>query len=236
MPNPRNLNRVLGSIGTSLLILGQLWKQTIPPIQAVVTNKASGLPGRGFIQFLDDPGAFRRAPSARQRAILRRVTDGVYSYERWREVLAHFSAQPWPVGRAGLGWWRQRSRWWIHDVGTARQLRCAGLTATRTRRVRTARATSPVTSRTARVSRFALPPLTGNERSTRPWAMRSARRRAAGRRAPEIGPREGRRPNGGRASGQTRRPPPPTWATLRRAARRPWRGWRPSRPARHLRR
>ena len=95
MPNPRNLNYVLGSIGTSLLHLGQLWGQTIPAIQAVVTNKTSGLPGHGFTQFLDDPGAFRRAPSARQRAILRRVTDGVYSYQRWRDVLAHFEAQPW---------------------------------------------------------------------------------------------------------------------------------------------
>ena len=55
MPNPRNLNHVLGSIGNSLQHLGQLWRQTVPPIQAVVTNKASGLPGHGFIQFLDNP-------------------------------------------------------------------------------------------------------------------------------------------------------------------------------------
>ena len=43
MPNPRNLNYVLGSIGTSLRNLGQLWGQEIPAVQALVTNKASGL-------------------------------------------------------------------------------------------------------------------------------------------------------------------------------------------------
>ena len=95
MPNPRNLNYVLGSIGTSLLHLGQLWGHEIPAIQALVTNKSSGLPGRGFTEFLPDPGAFRRATSAQQRAILRRITDKVRFYQRWMDVLAHFEAQPW---------------------------------------------------------------------------------------------------------------------------------------------
>ena len=95
MPNPRNLNYVLGSIGTSLQNLGQLWGQEIPPIQALVTNKSTGLPGRGFTEFLPDPGAFRRATSARRLVIHQRVTDMVHFYERWRGVLAHFEAQPW---------------------------------------------------------------------------------------------------------------------------------------------
>ena len=95
MPNPRNLNRVLGSIGTSLQTLGQRWGQEIPAIQALVTNKNSGLPGLGFTPFLSDPGAFRRATNAQQRAMLQRITHEVCSYQRWRDVLAHFDAQPW---------------------------------------------------------------------------------------------------------------------------------------------
>ena len=95
MPNPRNLNYVLGSIGTSLQNLGQLWGEEIPAIQALVTNKSSGLPGRGFTEFLPDPGAFRRATSAQQHAIHQRITDKVRFYEHWRDVLAHFEAQPW---------------------------------------------------------------------------------------------------------------------------------------------
>ena len=95
MSNPRNLNHVLGSIGTSLRNLGQLWGQEIPAIQALVTNKDSGLPGRGFDQFLRDPGTIRRATSAQRRAMLQPITHEVCSYQRWREVLAHFEAQPW---------------------------------------------------------------------------------------------------------------------------------------------
>ena len=95
MPNPRNLNYVLGSIGTSLRELGQLWREEIPAIQALVTNKASGLPGRGFTEFVPDPGAFQQATSAQQRAIHQRITEDVRLYQRWRDVLAHFDAQPW---------------------------------------------------------------------------------------------------------------------------------------------
>ena len=95
MPNPRNLNHVLGSIGTSLQNLGQLWGQDIPAINVLVTNKASGLPGHGFNEFLPDPAAFREATNAQQRATLQRATYRVCSYPRWRDVLAHFEAQPW---------------------------------------------------------------------------------------------------------------------------------------------
>ena len=95
VPNPRNLDYVLGSIGTSLRNLGQLWGEEIPAIQALVTNKASGLPGSGFTEFLPDPGAFRRATSAQRRAMHQRITEGVRLYQRWRDVLAHFEAQPW---------------------------------------------------------------------------------------------------------------------------------------------
>ena len=95
MPNPQNLNYVLGSIGISLQNLGQLWGQEIPAIQALVTNKARGLPGPGFTKFLDDPGAFRQATNAQRRIIHQRTTDKVHLYQRWGDVLAHFKAQPW---------------------------------------------------------------------------------------------------------------------------------------------
>ena len=97
MPNPRNLNYVLGSIGTSLQNLGQLWGEEIPAIQALVTNKSSGLPGRGFTEFLPDPGAFRRATSAQQHAIHQRITDKVRFYEHWRDVLFTQGTRMWGV-------------------------------------------------------------------------------------------------------------------------------------------
>jgi hypothetical protein len=48
MPNPRNLNYVLGSIGQSLERLSKAWKTKVPPIQCLVINKSTGLPGEGM--------------------------------------------------------------------------------------------------------------------------------------------------------------------------------------------
>ena len=48
MPNPRNLNYVLGSIGTTLHKLGEIWGEQIPAIQSLAVSKSSGLPGNGF--------------------------------------------------------------------------------------------------------------------------------------------------------------------------------------------
>ncbi len=47
MPNPRNLNYVLGSIGQSLERLSKAWKTKVPPIQCLVVNKSTGLPPFG---------------------------------------------------------------------------------------------------------------------------------------------------------------------------------------------
>ena len=87
MPNPRNLNYPLGSIGTSLQRLGDDWKQTIPQIQLLVVNKNTGLPGAGvigFLGFLDDAADL----SVAER--LKRIEDAqseVYAYQRWDNVL-----------------------------------------------------------------------------------------------------------------------------------------------------
>ena len=52
MSNPRNLNYVLGSIGVSLQRLSEKWGETIPPIQCLVVNKNTRLPGKGISWFL----------------------------------------------------------------------------------------------------------------------------------------------------------------------------------------
>ncbi|MFN3425668.1 MAG: hypothetical protein ACK40C_13280 [Novosphingobium meiothermophilum] len=53
MPNPRNLNYVLGSIGTTLneLASDPEWGE-IPHIQSLVINQQRRLPGEGFEGFL----------------------------------------------------------------------------------------------------------------------------------------------------------------------------------------
>ncbi len=95
MPNPRNLNYPLGSIGQTLQRLSKAWKDEIPPIQCIVVNKNTGLPGPGIGWFLDSRDDFASLPKARQRAIVNYHLGRIFTYPRWREVLAALSL-PYP--------------------------------------------------------------------------------------------------------------------------------------------
>ncbi len=53
IPNPRNLNYVLGAIGNALIELGKKTESEIPPIQCVVINKQQELPGEGVGWFIN---------------------------------------------------------------------------------------------------------------------------------------------------------------------------------------
>ncbi|MCG9134242.1 hypothetical protein J5I95_21485 [Candidatus Poribacteria bacterium] len=88
MPNARNLNYVLGSIGNALLELGKEWKEDIPPIQGVVVNQGTGLPGDG-VNFI------AQKPDPRQKeAIVAEKLGKVFSYSRWLEVLEELGLSP----------------------------------------------------------------------------------------------------------------------------------------------
>lgn len=94
MPNPRNLNYVLGQIGNSLEELGKEWKDHVPPLQCIVISKASGLPGEGIAWFIKDKETFRKSSHSHQREMLTNMLHDVYSYPKWDEVLQHFKLKP----------------------------------------------------------------------------------------------------------------------------------------------
>jgi hypothetical protein len=94
MPNPRNLNYVLGAIGNALVRLGKQWNVDIPPIQCLVINKNTGMPGEGVNWFLADREVFERSNKREQKRILQSVLTGVYHFPRWNEVLAEFGLSP----------------------------------------------------------------------------------------------------------------------------------------------
>lgn len=91
MPNPRNLNYVLGSIGRSMELLSKSWKEKVPPIQCLVINKATGLPGEGIGWFLVKKEDFKSLPLRRKRAIVKAELQLIFAYPRWDEVLAFLS-------------------------------------------------------------------------------------------------------------------------------------------------
>lgn len=94
MPNPRNLDYVLGSIGRTMERLSKAWKQKVPPIQCLVKNKNTGLPGEGIGWFLIKKEDFSKLPMRRRRAIVNAELQHVYSFPRWRDVLEALALTP----------------------------------------------------------------------------------------------------------------------------------------------
>lgn len=92
MPNPRNLNYVLGSVGTSLAALATDWKQTIPPLEGLVVNSTTGLPGKGFDEFLDAGGA-GDLTSKQRRALVNAALARVFAFPKWLDVAAALDIQ-----------------------------------------------------------------------------------------------------------------------------------------------
>lgn len=87
MPNERNLNYPLGSIGVALETLSKEWDEKIPPIQCLVINKKYGLPGEGIGWFTTKKEDFRKLPRSEQRARVRAELRKVFDYPKWFAVL-----------------------------------------------------------------------------------------------------------------------------------------------------
>lgn len=94
IPNPRNLNSVLGSIGTAIEGLSKKWKEKIPPIQCLVVNKTTGLPGEGIGWFITKKEDFRKLPRRQQRSLVEAELQKVFTYPKWNAVLRELELQP----------------------------------------------------------------------------------------------------------------------------------------------
>lgn len=93
MPNPRNLNFVLGSVGQSILQLGRERVEEIPPIQCLVVNQADGLPGEG-VGFFIEKEVYKEMSKRQRRIIVEAQLQKIFGYTKWDSVLAAFSMQP----------------------------------------------------------------------------------------------------------------------------------------------
>jgi hypothetical protein len=90
MPNPRNLNYVLGSVGQSLIELGRRWEETIPPIQCLVINQADQVPGQGFGWFMTNSADWKRLSKRQKATLTQAVMQQIYAYPKWEAVLRAF--------------------------------------------------------------------------------------------------------------------------------------------------
>ncbi|SIQ12484.1 hypothetical protein SAMN05421829_102378 [Aromatoleum tolulyticum] len=86
MQNPRNLNFVLGSVGKSLIDLGQKWSEKIPPIQCLVINRSEELPGDGFGWFMKKSD-WKSLSKRKKNEMINAVMHQIFAYPKWRTVL-----------------------------------------------------------------------------------------------------------------------------------------------------
>lgn len=89
IPNPRNLNYILGAIGNALIKLDS----SIPPIQCLVINKHTNFPGDGIDGFIDKKN-FSKLNRTQKSEILNRALAKIFSYSRWDWVLQQLELEP----------------------------------------------------------------------------------------------------------------------------------------------
>lgn len=94
MPNARNLNYPLGSIGRTMERLSKEWEEDVPPIQCLVVNRHTFLPGEGIGWFLIKEQDFASLSPNQKRRIVKAELEKIFSYNRWPDVLRTLSLPP----------------------------------------------------------------------------------------------------------------------------------------------
>jgi hypothetical protein len=100
MPNPRNLNWVLGSVGATLDQISRKtgWEK-IPHIQSLVINQQRRLPGAGFEGFLAERvREYQSLSLSERRVFLEGYWHDVYAYPYWNDVLEECGLTPATTG------------------------------------------------------------------------------------------------------------------------------------------
>lgn len=94
MPNPRNLNFVLGAIGNAIGSLQELNPtEKIPLINSLVINKTNHLPGEGISWFIDTVH-FEKLSRNQKKDLVNQLLSEVYSYKNWDLVLKQLGLKP----------------------------------------------------------------------------------------------------------------------------------------------
>ena len=85
--------RPAGKIGYALIQLSDEWDEGVPPINALVVNAQSGLPGKGandfIVKFLNRK-ARRRLSDSNRNALAEEVIQSVWDYPDWDQVAKEF--------------------------------------------------------------------------------------------------------------------------------------------------
>ena len=85
---------VAGAIGFGLAETEREWGEPIPPINALVVNEATGLPGKGvniFVRsYLRQTGSKKRLTQAQRQSIIEEIYKDIYNYAGWNRLLRYY--------------------------------------------------------------------------------------------------------------------------------------------------
>lgn len=85
---------VAGAIGFGLEETEEEWGEPIPPINALVVNEATGLPGKGVDLFLRSylrhTGSTNRITRSRRQSVVEEIHKDIYNYSGWDRLLKHY--------------------------------------------------------------------------------------------------------------------------------------------------
>jgi hypothetical protein len=79
-----------GAIGDALIEIGERWNTTIPPLNALVVNAKTKLPGKGVNYYLKHYFKAKTGTSLglnQRRAVVEEIQADIYSYRRWDKIL-----------------------------------------------------------------------------------------------------------------------------------------------------
>lgn len=95
MPNARNLNYVLGAVGSAIQKLSAEMGEELPLINCLVVNQQNHMPGEGIGWFIDRDH-FQELPKRKKQALIDGYLARIYAFERWDEVLSALGLSPIP--------------------------------------------------------------------------------------------------------------------------------------------
>lgn len=88
----------LGAIGDALIETGKERQTQVPPLNALVVNRRTGLPGHGFDyymkRFVSKKHRSRKLSEADRKAIVGEIHQEIYSFHLWEEILEEYGLKP----------------------------------------------------------------------------------------------------------------------------------------------
>jgi hypothetical protein len=94
MPNPRNLNYVLGAVGNALLTIAKKWGASqLPLLNCLVINQTTLLPGDGIYVFIEKQD-FVKMTNTQKRVFVNKMLTEIFTFPDWDKVLIELKIEP----------------------------------------------------------------------------------------------------------------------------------------------